>query len=165
MKVNKKYTHFAVRKTDGKIVNGWETISDVESLKYYAKTDLEDMDLNPKDFKILTKQHIIKNGTDPFNWDNWAKTNDMAKTKYKEYVDRMLKFHKDEFEEFQKIHDEYALNEDALQNKFNKAGNKITPIIREWENRLCSQSDKAGYGGFTSKLAEKFQSEIKKKFP
>ena len=89
----------------------------------------------------------------------------MAKTKYKEYVDRMLEFHKKEFDEFGAIHDEYALNEDNLQNEFNKAGEKIMPIIREWENRLCSQSDKAGYGGFTSKLAEKFQSELKKIFP
>lgn len=89
----------------------------------------------------------------------------MTKTKYKEYLDRMLKFHKKEFDEFRVTHDKYALNEEGLQNKFNKAGEKITPIIREWENRLCSQSDKAGYGGFTSKLAEKFQAELKKIFP
>lgn len=88
----------------------------------------------------------------------------MAKTKYREYVDRMLEFHKKEFGEFKKVHDEYVLDEEDLQEKFNKAGEKITPIIREWENRLCRQSDKAGYGNFTSKLAEKFQSELKKHF-
>ena len=74
-KVNKKYTHFAVSKKTGKIVNGWETLSDVETLKHYAKTDLEDMDLNPNDFSILSKEHLIRNNTDPFNWDNWQKNN------------------------------------------------------------------------------------------
>lgn len=78
-KVNKKYTHFAVSKKTGKIVNGWETISDVESLKYYAKTDLEDMDLNPKDYSILSKETLIRRGINPFDWDNWKSNNELKK--------------------------------------------------------------------------------------
>ena len=72
--VNKKYTHFAVSKKTGKIVNGWETISDVESLKYYAKQDLIDMDLKPADFKILSAATLKREGTNPFDWNSWAKT-------------------------------------------------------------------------------------------
>lgn len=71
---NKKYTHFAVSKSTGKIVNGWETVSDVESLKEYAIGDLKDMDLNPKDFKILSKETIIRSGINPFDYNNWRKT-------------------------------------------------------------------------------------------
>lgn len=70
-KVNKKYTHFAVSKATGKIVNGWETISDVDSLKYYAKTDLEDMDLKPSDYKILSAPALKQRGIDPFDWASW----------------------------------------------------------------------------------------------
>jgi len=73
--VNKKYAYFAVGKTDGKIVTGWEIVTDVESLKYYAKTDLEDMDLNPKEFNILSKAHLIRTGINPFDWESWRKTN------------------------------------------------------------------------------------------
>lgn len=79
--VNKKYTHFAVNKSTGKIMSGWETISDIESLKYYAKSDLKDMDLNPNDYKILSKAHLLRMGVDPFNWDNWQ-TNEQGAMKH-----------------------------------------------------------------------------------
>lgn len=70
-KINKKYTHFAVGKIDGKIVEGWETISDIESLKYYAKLDLKDRDLNPNDYKLLSKEALVRRGIDPFDYKNW----------------------------------------------------------------------------------------------
>ena len=31
------------------------------------------MDLNPSDFKLLSKKFLIKNGIDPFNWGSWRK--------------------------------------------------------------------------------------------
>jgi hypothetical protein len=73
-KVNPKYAYFAVGKSDNKIVTGWEIVDDVESLKYYAKRDLKDMDFNPSDYKLLSKNALIKQGIDPFNWNNWRKT-------------------------------------------------------------------------------------------
>lgn len=71
--INKKYTHFAIRKSDNKIVNGWETISDVDSLKYYAKMDLKDIfpDSKISDFIIYSKNALIKKGIDPFDIKNW----------------------------------------------------------------------------------------------
>lgn len=89
----------------------------------------------------------------------------MAKTKYKEYVERMLTLHKEEFEKFREVHDNYALNEDIHQEEFNAAGAKIMPLIRQWENKLCMQSEKGGYGSYTTRLAEKFQEEVRKHFP
>jgi galactitol-specific phosphotransferase system IIB component len=77
---NKKYKYFAVGKDDGKIVNGWEIVSDLESLKYYAKGDLKDMDLKPSDFKIISKERLMRSGINPFDYDNWRKidySNDM----------------------------------------------------------------------------------------
>ena len=72
-KVNPKYAYFAVGKSDNKIVNGWEIVGDVESLKYHAKDDLKDMDLNPSDFKLVSKDALKKQGIDPFNWNSWRK--------------------------------------------------------------------------------------------
>jgi len=71
--INKKYTHFAIRKSDNKVVEGWETVSDVESLKYYAKMDLKDIfpDSKPSDFIIYSKNALIKKGIDPFDIKNW----------------------------------------------------------------------------------------------
>jgi len=89
----------------------------------------------------------------------------MAKAKYKEYVDRMLELHNEEFKKFQELHDRYALNEESLQEEFNEKGRKIMVLVKQWENKLCMQSEKGGYGSYTSRLAEKFQEEVKRHFP
>lgn len=46
-----------------------------------------------------------------------------------------------------------------------KKGSVIMQKIHEWDAKLCSQSEKAGYGYATSKLSEKFMDEVRKKFP
>lgn len=71
--INKKYKYFAVGKQDNKIVDAWELISDVESLKYYAKIDLKDNDLNPKDYKIVSGKFLLSQGINPFDTENWKK--------------------------------------------------------------------------------------------
>jgi len=85
--------------------------------------------------------------------------------KYKAYFKNMLEVEKGPFEHFRQIHDEYALNPDKFQEKFNIEGEKILTIIRNWENKLCMQSEKAGYGNYTTRLAEKFQAEVREHFP
>lgn len=86
-------------------------------------------------------------------------------TKYQEYVQKMLENNKEAFGKFRKIHDLYSTDEDNYQEEFNHEGEKIMLVIKEWENKLCSQSEKGGYGVFTGNLAEKFQAEVKKVFP
>lgn len=85
-------------------------------------------------------------------------------TKYKEYYEKMLNNNKELFENFQRLHDRYVLDEEKWQEKFNEEGEKILDVVREYENKLCSQSEKGGYSNFTPKLAEKFREEIKKHF-
>ena len=70
---NKNYDYFAVGKIDGKIVDGWEIVDDVESLKYYAKIDLKDNDYNPKNFNIVSAKYLIRKGINPFDYNNWRK--------------------------------------------------------------------------------------------
>ena len=86
-------------------------------------------------------------------------------TKYKEYFQRMLKENKDVFDKFTEVHFKYSADPDLHQDMFNKEGEKILKIAAEWENKLCSQSEKAGYANYTGGLAEKFQSELKVAFP
>ena len=86
-------------------------------------------------------------------------------TKYKEYFQRMIDTNKGAFDEFKKIHALYDLDQDKWQENFNKEGERIMKIVKEWEDRLCKQSEKAGYSNYTGILAEKFQSEVKKEFP
>jgi len=79
--INPKYTHFAVYKSTGKIVDGWEYDNDLdkESIKEYCSGDIKDNfpDYKLSQFKVLTLKGLQKQGIDPFNYDqSWfnAKT-------------------------------------------------------------------------------------------
>ena len=77
----------------------------------------------------------------------------------------MLRDNQHLFDRFAHIHADYGLDPDQHQEEFNRIGVKVLKVVREWENKLCSQSEKAGYGTFTGNLAEKFQAEVKNHFP
>jgi len=85
--------------------------------------------------------------------------------KFKEYYKKMIDDNKSIFESFKKLHDEYGLNENTLQEKFNKEGEKILDIVRDYENRLCTNTERGIYNKFSTNLAEKFQNEVRKHFP
>lgn len=77
----------------------------------------------------------------------------------------MLETEKKLFIDFEKLHDRYSKDQEKLQAEFNKEGEKVVKKIHEWEAKLCSQSEKAGYGYATSKLSEKFMEEVRNKYP
>jgi hypothetical protein len=86
-------------------------------------------------------------------------------TKFQEYFQKMIENNKNLFDRFTKIHLDYSMDQDSHQEEFNKIGGEVLRVVHDWENKLCSQSEKAGYGSYTGNLAEKFQTEIKKHFP
>lgn len=86
-------------------------------------------------------------------------------TKYKEYFDKMVSENKEAFDKFTQVHFDYSIDQDKNQEKFNQEGDKINLIIHEYEDRLCKHSEGAGFGKFTSNLAEKFQDEVRSHFP
>lgn len=76
-KINPKYTHFAVLKSDGKIINGWDyngyDSDELNSDKnHYFIYDIKDMGYTSKDVKIITKRALQSKNIDPFNLDNWG---------------------------------------------------------------------------------------------
>jgi len=77
----------------------------------------------------------------------------------------MLETNKELFDKFKEVHDRYALDEEGCQEEFNQIGGKVMLVVKEWEGKLCRQSEKAGYSSYTTSLAEKFQAEVKKTFP
>lgn len=86
-------------------------------------------------------------------------------TKYKQYVAKMFEKRSKDFERFKIIHDKYTLDANEWQKEFNFEGEKILEIIREWEDRLCKNTERGMYSKYSTLLAEKFQTEIKKHFP
>lgn len=76
-KNNQGYSHFAVSKKNGKIVNGWDYKNyDPSELRQFKKdyfdTDLIDYGFDPKNFRILTYKYLAKNGINPDDNSNWA---------------------------------------------------------------------------------------------
>lgn len=85
--------------------------------------------------------------------------------KYKEYIQKMLVENKQVFDKFRQIHDQYALHPNAWRNKFNREGKKVVDIIREYEDKLCSGSERGKFSKYSANLAQKFQEEVKHQFP
>jgi len=86
-------------------------------------------------------------------------------TKYKQYFQEMLSANKVVFDEFKKIHDSFALDRMKHQDEFNRQGEMIMDIIRDWEKRLCARMEGGKNGVYSANLSEKFKDEIKKIFP
>lgn len=77
----------------------------------------------------------------------------------------MLEENKKAFDDFKILHANYGTDEEKYQDEFNREGEKVLKIAAEWENKLCSQSEKAGYANYTGNLAEKFQAELRGLYP
>ena len=77
----------------------------------------------------------------------------------------MINENKEVFDAFTKLHLDYSIDQDANQEKFNSEGEKVMEIIREYENRLCSNTERGKYNQYSAGLAEKFQDEIRRHFP
>lgn len=77
----------------------------------------------------------------------------------------MLKDNEEIFNSFKNLHDNYALNPQSHQKDFNTQGEKVLEIIREYENRLCTDTERGVYSKYSAKLAEKFQNEVRAHFP
>lgn len=77
----------------------------------------------------------------------------------------MLDENKTLFAEFGKIHKLYEQDEEKWQEKFNSEGAKVIEVLRDYENRLCANTERGVYNKFSAGLSEKFQLEAKKHFP
>lgn len=77
----------------------------------------------------------------------------------------MVETNQEIFNVFMDLHDKYTKDPVKWQNDFNTTGKKIVEIIREWERKLCSHSERGKFAKFSDKLAEKFWSEVRKDFP
>ena len=52
-----------------------------------------------------------------------------------------------------------------MQETLNIEGSRVMEMIKDYEDKLCRQSEVGGFGSYTTNLAEKFNEEIKKYFP
>jgi hypothetical protein len=75
--INSKYNYFAVDKSNGKILNGWEYKNlDKESILEYAHMDMADMDYKKSEYKIVSLKYFKDKNINPFDSNNWKKINE-----------------------------------------------------------------------------------------
>lgn len=85
--------------------------------------------------------------------------------KFKAYLTEMYAEHKQLFDNFEKIHANYALNKTRWQQEFNEEGRAVMRIVEEWENKLCTRMEKGKYSNYSHKLGDKFRQELRTRFP
>jgi hypothetical protein len=86
-------------------------------------------------------------------------------SRYKDYFQKMVDENKEVFDEFTLLHDKYALDNGTFQKELNLKGVRVLEIIKDYENRLCSNTERGMYIKYSGGLAEKFQEEIRKHYP
>lgn len=88
-------------------------------------------------------------------------------TKYTKYYQQMWDLHKNILSTFQEVHDQYQKQpkEKKLKESFDTIGKQAREVMEDWDKRLCMQMEKGYNGVFSSKVSEKFWTEIKKDFP
>lgn len=89
----------------------------------------------------------------------------MAEAKYKKFYQLLSEQNKDLLKKFQEIHNGYAADPKKWEAQFHSVGRDVLDVMRDWERRLCSGTEKSHYAQYSSKLAEKYWEEIKKDFP
>jgi gamma-glutamylcysteine synthetase len=88
----------------------------------------------------------------------------MSKPLYRQLYDQMLAENEELFERFRCVHEAYAINHEANQMRFNEVGGEVLKLVQQTEARLCRQTEKGGYGRYSTNLAEKFRDLIRKEF-
>lgn len=86
-------------------------------------------------------------------------------SKYEEYYQSMIDKNLEVFGQFQDIHDKYAFNPLKWQGEYNETGSKVVAIIRDWERKLCRESERGQFGKYSANLADKFWNLVRKDFP
>ena len=91
--------------------------------------------------------------------------NEFSVTKHEEYYQRMIDENSQIFNDFMELHDKYMKDPASYQAKYNAMGEEVVSIIRDWERKLCSHSERGQYGKFSANLADKFWSLVRKDYP
>lgn len=86
-------------------------------------------------------------------------------TKFKEVFKEMVTKYEKEFDDFQELHDRYEKEPKKFQSEYNREGEKIMEIIRDYEDRLCGHMENTKNATYSAGLAEKFRGEIKRYLP
>ncbi|MBD3250447.1 MAG: hypothetical protein GF381_02680 [Candidatus Pacebacteria bacterium] len=88
----------------------------------------------------------------------------MAKAKYQQYFDQMMKENQELFDQFRPIHERYKQNNEAHQAEFNQQGKQVRRVIQQWDRKLCSVMGRSSYDVYSQQVSEKFWDLVRQEF-
>lgn len=83
----------------------------------------------------------------------------MATPKFEKQYEEMIKINKSLFEELKQK------SSNPKSDEFAEVQRKTIRIIRKNEDKLCSKSENAHYGNFSTNLAERFWDKVRENYP
>ncbi|HQM15590.1 MAG TPA: hypothetical protein PLM16_00045 [Candidatus Woesebacteria bacterium] len=89
----------------------------------------------------------------------------MAVAKYKQLYQMMRVQEESLFAEFAKLHQRYQQSPKQHQAEFNRQGEQVLEVVRDWERRLCSPMGRTIYGQYSNQVSEKFWQLVRDEFP
>ena len=149
------YTHFAINKQNGKILEAWN-YSDVDKAelmefkKDYFYNDLKEKDLPIKmsDIKIVTESALKKQGIDPENIKNWNQNQDKPEADVSQ-----ADISGDDYEK--------SSREVGVQGQQRENTNKNKPQIKENMKRLRFKKEFNGVGNALKLIPESYKIDKK----
>lgn len=85
-------------------------------------------------------------------------------TKNDRYFQLMSEKHAELFAAFDPIHQQFEKNR-SNEDAFHNEGQKVVDVIRSWERRLCSGMERGQHAQYSQRLAEKFWTKVKVRYP
>ncbi len=83
----------------------------------------------------------------------------MALPKFEKQYMEMIELNKSAFEELKEK------GKNPKSEEFAEIQRKIIRIVRRTEDRLCSKTENARYGSFSTNLADKFWEKVRESYP
>jgi hypothetical protein len=86
-------------------------------------------------------------------------------SKYRDYFNQMFELHKEPFQTFMLLCQDYMADRATYSEEFNRQGKEIKAIVTEWEQKLCGRMERGKNSVYSANVADKFWDEVRKYFP
>ena len=88
----------------------------------------------------------------------------MAEAKYQKFYRLMIEKNSELFASFKPIHQAYKQDPSQHQTEFNRVGEKVLEVVRDWDRRLCSAMGRTDFGKYSLQVSEKFWELLRAEF-
>jgi len=88
----------------------------------------------------------------------------MPTAKYKVYYQKMIDDHRQLFDQFAVLNEQFTQDQAAVADEFHHLGQQVLEVVRDFDRRLCAAMGKGIYSTYSQKLSEQFWSLVRQDF-